>query len=225
MKKNKGIAPVLIIVIVLLIIVIGGTAYLVNKNSNSQNKVNDNLISSENKEIKEDNVKNDTVPIDSAVPVVSQTRNQVKDCGSISYKDFVFTMFGDETTPKPSSKSISSIKCANDSLLSCTPAKLIIEATSDNPVFPDQKMSPPFPGLTYNITNSSKIDNCVVSECVVPIQVIKDRNTTEKENLIFTLVGIGPGAPGMTSNDVYDPVTKLVTKNVCPNTNNPYQMK
>ena len=144
------------------------------------------------------------------------------DCGSISYNDLLITMFGNETTPKLSNKTISSIKCANDSLLSCTPARLKVDGTNINPIFPDQKNFK-IESHTYNITTSMKTNDCVISECVIPKQVIKNRSITEKQNLIFTLVGIGPG--GLGNNDVYDPVTKLTTKNVCPNTNNPYQSK
>lgn len=184
--------------------------------NNISNNIAQNELAKNNPEAPTELNKLDKTPSIDQASILFETT--AKDCGTISYSDLMYMVFGNGNTSKVPAKSLASIKCANDSLLKCSPAKLTVEGTTVNIANPNQKDFK-VDSFTYKINTGTNPESCTVNECKIPTKIIKNRSISEKQNLLFTLIGFGKDTD---KNDVYDPVTKSVTKDVCSNTENSY---
>lgn len=182
--------------------------------------------------ISRDNAITQTSKLDSEIESnQSNSLNSILvDCGSISYKDYVFFLddglissFNEDISYELPSKSITSIECINDALLNCKPAKFEVEGTTINPVFPENTNFN-FQTQTYNVSKAEDTTKCMFNECTLPKDAITHRSSTEKQELFSNLVGFKTGTIMLFNGreDMYDTVTNTVIKNVCPPGKNPY---
>lgn len=182
--------------------------------------------------ISRDNAITQTSKLDSEIESnQSNSLNSILvDCGSISYKDYVFFLGGeffssfiDDISYEVPSISINSIECINDALLNCKPAKFEVEGTTINPVFPEDTNFN-FETQTYNVSKAEDTTKCMFNECILPKDAITHRSSTEKQKLFSNLIGFKTGDIMLLNGreDMYDTVTNTVIKNVCPPGKNPY---
>ncbi|QQS60025.1 hypothetical protein IPN41_02755 [Candidatus Falkowbacteria bacterium] len=184
--------------------------------------------------ISRDNAITQTSKLDSEIEN-NQSNSQnlvVAECGSISYKDYVFFSLDEKflssfNTIEPPyevpASSLAAIECINDALLNCKPAKFEVEGTTINPVFPEDTNFN-FETQTYNISKAEDTTKCMFNECTLPKDAITHRSSTEKQELFSNLIGFKTGTIMLFNGreDMYDTVTNTVIKNVCPPGKNPY---
>ncbi len=142
------------------------------------------------------------------------------DCGSISLEDYVSIMFGAENAPLKSGQAVTSIECINRALVNCTPAKLTVaDADFKNGEFIPNNNPPKI----LNVATATASNMCMLNDCIMPKEAISHRSEIDKQGLIFSLIGFSPQEEGLKVDheDMYDPVTKTVIKNVCPPQKNP----
>lgn len=147
-----------------------------------------------------------------------EVNNSYVDCGYIEYEDMVFLLFMDNYYQEDmTEKSKQAISCINQAMINCSLAKFKVKGTDTNPVFSDDE---DFSVSSMQLIVEGKKENekCQINNCLIPVKSIYNHYITNGKSFIFTLVGVSPQKEDsrVTNNDLYDPVTKEIIKEVCP---------